>query len=250
MGRDRGFDVVHGLAVRPGTDEVWVSNRPDQAPGFVLRIDARTRSVLGQPLRTTGSSNDRPLTIGFTADGRRAYVANGGMTSTQVTVIDVPRFAVETQIDQDAQRGRVPFSMIFDPASGRMFVINREGGTVSAIDVATNTVAGYVPVGPDPRYAQLGPDGRIYATVNKANKVVVFDPRTLAVVAEIVDPAIVGPGVVIFVDTAVPSLPKTGAGGRASRPGDSGAWALLIAVTATLALYRALARLRRVTSDA
>ena len=72
-GRAEGFNTTHGAALRPGTDELWVTNRPRNAPGFVLRIDTRTRAVIGQPLRTTGNAGDRPNNVGFTSDGRWAY---------------------------------------------------------------------------------------------------------------------------------------------------------------------------------
>jgi len=241
LGKDRGFDTVHGLALRPGTDELYTLNRPAQGRGFVLRVNVRTRQVIGGPLPTTNQPGDQPNALSFSVDGR-AYIGNGGMNAAQVTVIDPTTFTVAAQIQQDPQRGRSPWAPNFDRNTGRVFVANLRGGTVSAIDVATNTVVGYVEVGNNPRYAQIGPDGRIYVTVAQDNKVVIFDPRTLMVLGEIRDPAIAGPNQLIFVDASTPGLPNTGAG----RGGDHAAIeAILSAALSTLLLGLTLALYRR-----
>ena len=198
LGKEQGFDTTHGLALRPGTDELWATNRPEKAPGFVLRIDARTRSVIGDPLPTTGQPGDRPNNVGFTPDGRKAYVVNTGSKATQVTVVDAEAFEVVAQIEQDPAQGLAPHALAFDPATRRMFVVNKDSGTLSAIDVATDAVAGYVAVGEEPHGVAVGPDGRVYVTAKKGNKVTVVDPRALTVTAEIADPALVGPHQILF----------------------------------------------------
>ncbi len=201
LGKDQGFDTTHGLALRPGTDELWSTNRPEERPGFVLRIDARKRAVIGKPLPTTGQAGDRPNNVGFTPDGRRAYVVNTGSKATQVTVVDAEAFTVAGQIEQDSGWGLSPHAIVFDPATQRMFVANMGGGTVSAIDVATDEVVGKVAVGEEPHGITLGPDGRIYVAAKKSNKVAVIDPATLEVVSEIHDLSLAGPHQVIFVPT-------------------------------------------------
>ena len=175
------------------------TNRPEDAPGFVLRIDARTRSVIGEPLQTTGQLGDRPNNTAFTPDGSRAYVVNTGSKATQITVVDPETFTVITQIEQDPVQGLSPHAIAFDPETQRMFVANMAGDTLSAIDVTTDTVVGYLPVGEEPHGVTLGPDGLVYVTVKHANKVAVVDPRTLTVVREITDPSLVGPHQILFV---------------------------------------------------
>ena len=202
LGADQGFDTPHGLTLRPASEELWVTNRPEDAPGFVLRIDARTRSVVGAPLETTRRSGDRPNNIAFTPDGRRAYVVNNGSGATQVTVIDAASFAVISQIEQDAERGLAPHAIAFEPGTGRMFVANKDGGTISAIDIETDTVVGYVAVGEEPHCLTLGPDGRIYVTEKQGNAVMVIDPRTLAITQTIADPALNHPHQAVFTGAA------------------------------------------------
>ena len=202
LGADQGFDSPHGLTLRPTSDELWVTNRPDDAPGFVLRIDARTRSVIGAPLETTSRSGDRPNSTAFTPDGLRAYVVNNGSGATQVTVIDAASFAVVSQIEQDTERGLAPHAIAFEPETKRLFIANKDGGTVSAIDTETDTVVGYVAVGEEPHCLTLGPDGRIYATVKQDNAVVMIDPRTLAITRSVADPALNHPHQAVFIGAA------------------------------------------------
>jgi YVTN family beta-propeller protein len=196
---DQGFDSPHGLTLRPKSDELWVTNRPEDAPGFVLRIDTRSRSVVGAPLETTSRPGDRPNNTAFAPDGRRAYVVNNGSGATQVTVIDAASFAVVSQIEQDAKQGLAPHAIAFEPETKRLFVSNKDGGTVSVIDTETDTVVGYVAVGEEPHCLTLGPDGRIYATVKQDNAVVMIDPRTLAITHSIVDPALSHPHQAVFI---------------------------------------------------
>ena len=148
---------------------------------------------MGAPLQTTRRSGDRPNNTAFTPDGRRAYVVNNGSGAKQVTVIDAASFEVVNQIEQDAEQGLAPHAIAFEPGTGRMFVANKDGGTISAIDTETDTVVGYVAVGEEPHCLTLGPDGRIYVTEKQGSTVMVIDPRTLAVTLRIADPALHSP---------------------------------------------------------
>ena len=83
-----------------------------------------------------------------------------------------------------------------------MFVANKVGGTISAIDTETDTVVGYVAVGEEPHCLTLGPDGRIYVTEKQGNAVMVIDPRTLAITRRIDDPALSHPHQAVFAGSA------------------------------------------------
>jgi DNA-binding beta-propeller fold protein YncE len=198
LGKDKGFDTTHGLRLRPGTDELWTTNRPTSAPGTIIKIDVRTRQVIGQPLQTTGKTGDRPNNIEFTPDGRWAYVANTGTTATEVTVIDAQKFEVTQQIVQDARVGLSPHAIVYEPVSRRLFVVNQGSGTLSAINPDKNVVLGYFTIGAEPHGVTVGPDGLVYATAKRNNKVVAFEPQTLQIRKEIWDPAMLGPHQILF----------------------------------------------------
>jgi DNA-binding beta-propeller fold protein YncE len=251
LGKDKGFDTTHGAALRPGTDELWITNRPTQAPGFVLRVNVRTRQVVGGPLQTTGRAGDQPNNSGFTPDGKKAYVVNQGTGMRQVTMVDPERFVVTGQIELDEQKGLAPHALIYEPTTQRMFVIAKDGGHLAALDTRTDTVLGYVPIGPEAHGVTLGPDGLLYATSKKGNKMVVVEPRTLTVVTELMTAALNGPHQVIFVEPAtapaLPGVPVTGGGG--SQPRFDPMDALLVGLVGTLAVAALLVLKRRQDRD-
>ena len=51
--------------------------------------------------------------------------------------------------------GRRPHGVVFNPANGRIYVTNRNDGTVSVIDSSTRSVVATVPVGGFPRFLDL-----------------------------------------------------------------------------------------------
>ena len=74
----------------------------------------------------------------------------------------------------------------------RLYVSNGRGGTVSAIDVATNAVTQTVAVGKRPWGIALSPDGsKLYSANGPSNDVSVIDLATFTVVKTI--PAGQGP---------------------------------------------------------
>jgi DNA-binding beta-propeller fold protein YncE len=202
LGKDKGFNTTHGLTLRPGTDELWSTNRPAGAPGFVLRIDVKTRTVIGQPLMTTGKVGDMPNNIEFTDDGKWAYVVNTGSKATEVTLVDADKFEVTQQIVQDARVGVSPHAITFEPVTRRMFIVNMTSGTLSAISTRTNSVLGYFTFAADAHGVTIGPDGQVYAAARAGNAMLVLDPRTLAITKEIKDPLLGGPHYVIFTSDA------------------------------------------------
>jgi PQQ-dependent catabolism-associated beta-propeller protein len=67
-------------------------------------------------------------------------------------------------------------------ASGRVFVTNEKGDSVSVIDAKTNQVVKTVAIGKRPRGIGLAPDGSaIYVAVSADNQIAVIDPNTLEV---------------------------------------------------------------------
>jgi YVTN family beta-propeller protein len=240
----QGLNSTHGAAVRPGTNEIWITNRPANAPGTVIRIDAKSRAIIGQPLQTTGTAGDRPNNVAFTPDGRWAYAANTGNNATQVTLIDAQSFAVVKQIEQDPKQGLSPHALIYHPATKRFFIANQNGNTVSVLDTTTNTIVGYIPIGIEPHGVSIAPDGTIYASARRGNEISVIDPNSLAVVDKIMTPAVVGPHQIIFIDR-LPGPPNTGAGGSLLPFDPRHAGLSAVAATLPLALLLVTLRLRQ-----
>ena len=67
-------------------------------------------------------------------------------------------------------------------ATGRVFVTNEKGGSVSVIDTKTNQVIKTIAIGERPRGIGLAPDGSaVYVAVSGANHIAVIDPVSLEV---------------------------------------------------------------------
>ncbi|MGE3849043.1 MAG: PQQ-dependent catabolism-associated beta-propeller protein [Gammaproteobacteria bacterium] len=67
-------------------------------------------------------------------------------------------------------------------ATGRVFVTNEKGDSVTVIDGKTNKVEKTIAIGARPRGIGLAPDGsEIYVAVSGENKIAVLDPKTLEV---------------------------------------------------------------------
>lgn len=67
--------------------------------------------------------------------------------------------------------------------TGRVFVTNEKGNSVSVIDPATNSVLGTIDVGIQPRGIGKSPDGsEIYVALGEEGKIAVIDPREMKLV--------------------------------------------------------------------
>jgi YVTN family beta-propeller protein len=84
------------------------------------------------------------------------------------------------KITDRAAVGGEPFSMVRDPARGRVYVTDRAGDSIAVVDVLSHEVVDRVPVGREPHYAALSPDGtRLYVAVTGENALAIVDPESL-----------------------------------------------------------------------
>lgn len=123
----------HNAVYSPDGSEIWTSQMG--MDGKVLVLDASNYSI-----KNTISVGDEPAEVTFSADGTKAYVANGGDNS--VTVINPVTKAIITTIPV----GDNPVAA-WVGYDGKMYVDNEDGQTVSVIDVATNAVVQTVNLG-------------------------------------------------------------------------------------------------------
>ena len=79
-----------------------------------------------------------------------------------------------------------PMGVVVTPDGGRALVTTGRGGTLDAIDTATNTLAGSVAVGERPWGLAVSPDGTLAFTANgPSNDVSFVDLATMTVVARV-----------------------------------------------------------------
>ena len=74
-----------------------------------------------------------------------------------------------------------PDAILFDAATARVFTFNHTGASVTAIDAASGTVGGTVPLDGTAETGQSDGKGTIFVNIENKNVIDVFDARTLAV---------------------------------------------------------------------
>src|SRR2546430_3232294 len=118
------ISVPHFMMHRPGTTEVWLTNRPVNANGYLLRFNGETNTVVTTPtakLETTSTMGDEPNELSFSSDGLLAYVGHHGAILTgsptnqmHVAIVDAATFTVKKLIPMIAS-ATVPGYVDIDP---------------------------------------------------------------------------------------------------------------------------------------
>ncbi len=155
-----------------------------------ITFDAATRRVYlshGTEIKVLDADTDKPigdigglkrdhgvaivseLGRGFTTDGDAAEVVSFDLKTLKVTG------HMKTDKDSD--------SILYDPASKRIFCFNGEPNSVSVIDPGTEKVITTVPLGGAPEQAVADGKGRIFANLEDKNEVIAIDSKTLKITA-------------------------------------------------------------------
>ena len=72
-------------------------------------------------------------------------------------------------------------AVAYDPATGRVFVMNADGNSVSAVDAASGQAIKTVSLGGGPEMAVADGKGKLFINVASTNEVVAFDTKSLEV---------------------------------------------------------------------
>ncbi len=107
-------------------------------------------------------------------DGR-LLLTNGGQNA--VTLVDGESGALLATLPA----GEDPDAALLDPASGEVFVMNKDSGEISIIDIAANKVVGSIKVGPGLEGAAVDGRGLLYVNVGEALEIAVIDTKARAV---------------------------------------------------------------------
>jgi len=105
----------------------------------------------------------------------RGFITDGD--AGQVIVFDLKTFKKvgEIKADKDAD------SILYDPASKRIFVFNGQPKSSTVIDPAKGTVIAAIPLGGAPEQAVSDGKGTIYNNLEDTNEVVAIDSRTFKI---------------------------------------------------------------------
>jgi YVTN family beta-propeller protein len=207
-----GISFPHFMMSRPGTHEVWLTNRPVNANGYLLRFNGETNTIITTPtakLETTSTTGDEPNELIFSKDGLLAYVGHHGAIPTgsptnqmHVAVVDAATFTIKKLIPMIAS-ATVPGYVDIDPDGGRVYFTTKWSPTLVVFDINTERVLRYIEIGGfGPGYGvALTPDKkRLYIPLGTPaqSAVAVLDAKTLTMIANIVDTDLNGPRAVRF----------------------------------------------------
>jgi len=137
-----------------------------------LVVNLDTGALAG---RVTGLKRDHGVAL--VPELGRGYISDGD--AAQIVIFDLKTFKTLGQIkgEQDAD------SIIYDPASKRVFVFNGDPNSATVIDPAMNKVLATLPLGGAPEQAVADGRGMIYDNLEDKNEVIAIDSRTMKIKA-------------------------------------------------------------------
>jgi len=160
-----GGEYFDYLTVDPSARRVYLSHGTE-----VKVVNADTGAVVGAISglkRCHGIALVNDLGKGFITDGDAAKVVIFDVATLKVTG------EVKTEPDAD--------SIIYDPASKRIFSFNGDPHSVTVIDPANGTVIKSLPLGGAPEFAVADGQGMVYDNLEDENAIVVIDSRALTI---------------------------------------------------------------------
>ncbi|MDQ6798121.1 MAG: hypothetical protein M3011_08920 [Actinomycetota bacterium] len=141
--------------------------------GWVVKVDVKTMAVVGE-VQVGGS----PIDTRLSPDGKTFYVANQDRPGHRdgVHVLDGDTMQTRTFIET----GKGTHGLYFSRDAKSLYATNRLGGSVSVIDMATNTVTGTWSIpGGSPDMGGVSADGTQFWITGRNNaEVYVIDTRT------------------------------------------------------------------------
>ena len=160
LGGEGGWDYFD---VDPTTRHVFIPRG-----SHILVVDAEGKQIADIP-KVKGAH-----AIAFAPELKRAFLS----TDNSVTVVDTEKLQALREIKLPNDRD--PDAILYDAASNRVFTFNGEGGNdATAIDADTGKIAGSVPLGGKPEFAQADGTGNVYVNVEDKSQIVAFDAKTL-----------------------------------------------------------------------
>ena len=162
-----GKEYFDYITIDPTMSRLYLSHGTE-----VKVVEADNYSVVG-----TISGLERCHGIALIKDLGKGFITDGG--AGKVVIFDIATLKVtgEVKAEPDAD------SIIYDPASKRIFSFNGDSKDATVIDPAKGTVVKTVPLGGGPEYAVADGQGVVYSNNEETNEVVAIDSKALTIKA-------------------------------------------------------------------
>jgi YVTN family beta-propeller protein len=136
----------------------------------VIVVDADSLGLVGS---ITGLSGVHGVAVA--PEFGRGFITAGG--SDSVTVFDLKTLAKIAEV----KVGQKPDAIVYDPSSKRIFAMNGDGNSSTAINAADNKVVGTVRLGGGPEFTVADGRGNLFVNLEEKNELLRIDSNTLAI---------------------------------------------------------------------
>ncbi len=133
-------------------------------------VDADNGTLIGN---ITGLKQDHGVAVA--AEFGRGFISDGAQGKVIIFDLKTLKVIGEANADKDAD------SIVYDPASKRVFAMNGDPHSSTVIDAKTGDVVGTIDLGGGPEFAVADGKGTIYVNVEDKNEVVSIDSRSLKI---------------------------------------------------------------------
>ena len=156
------FDYV---AVDSAARRVYVSHGTE-----IIVLDADTGKTIAN---ITGLKQDHGVAVA--TEFGKGFITDGGQGKVIIFDLQTLKVTGEAKADQDAD------SILYDPASKRVFVMNGDPHSSTVIDAKTGSVVGTIDLGGGPEFAVSGGKGTVYVNIEDKAELVAIDSSTLKI---------------------------------------------------------------------
>jgi DNA-binding beta-propeller fold protein YncE len=163
LGGEGGWDY---LKFDPDSGRLFISRAT-----HVIVIDADSGKPAGDIPDTPGVHG-----IALAPDLGRGFTSNG--REGTVSIFDLKTLK---PISKVKAVGENPDSILFDPATKRVFTFNGRSGDSTAIDGSTGDIAGKIVLGGKPEFAVTTGAGEIFVNLEDKSELLQLDPKELRV---------------------------------------------------------------------
>ncbi|HZC65247.1 MAG TPA: YncE family protein [Candidatus Dormibacteraeota bacterium] len=136
----------------------------------VIVLDADSLEVVGNIPGLAGVHG-----VAVAPEFGRGFITNGG--SNSVTIFDLKTLAKIAEV----KVGNKPDAIVYDPASKRVFAMNGDGDSSTAINAANGKIAGTVELGGGPEFTIADGKGNVFVNLEEKNELLRIDSAALTV---------------------------------------------------------------------
>ncbi|HEX3154678.1 MAG TPA: YncE family protein [Candidatus Angelobacter sp.] len=156
------FDYI---AVDSASRRVYLSHGTE-----IIVIDADTGAIKGT---ITGLKQDHG--VAFAPEFNRGFITDGGDGKVVIFELKTLKKIGEAKADKDAD------SIVYDPASKRVFAMNGDPHSSTVIEAKTGKVVTTIDLGGGPEFAVADGKGTVYVNIEDKDELVAIDSKSLKI---------------------------------------------------------------------